>query len=1640
MVESSPSERPRPLNLKLNRQALIYDDQDSKNILGMGAFGKVLRGQYYDQSVAVKCFNQIHLTDLEKRNIENEAAVMSQLHSPFLVSLLGLGLDDPPVLIMELEQQSLYQLLKDISQDLPWLWRLRILRDIVLALVILHQHEVLHRDLKSLNILLDRDGRTKVGDFGFSTLKQVQDAKQFGTLLWTAPEVLEGKSASTATDMYSFGIICFEVVTRRLPYAGTLLSETLEKVKQGYRESIPTECPAALAKLIETCWAQDPQQRPSAVQAAALLEEMWQEAEKKEDKEIKTESKTVPHRPCCWQDTLSPSYTAALKLIQRRQQVLRQAATNLRGYVALDGQAHPGQTAEPLLPWIQQFLKDPPQALLLQGAAGAGKSTFLLYLEDCLWRDPAWQVFRIGDPWPRAPIPIGLPLGSTQVKARGIWKYLQIWGLTEAEIQWVQDHTQVVFLADGYDEIPQQETPNVFDANHLATWKNRVKLIMACRSQHVQSLSETACFVPHREDGMVDWNNYRSRYIAPFSAAQSKEYIAQFVAADPHRHPEWTEARYQEALQTLPASLIDTPFMLWMILSVLPNQPEVKTELDEKEEKEEKKEASSATTPVTRSRIYHWFLDTWFKRQAIKAWQARMYLQNPDQVLGKVLTQQLKVQAGNHGVEVQVEWLQQGYQLFCLILAQRLAELGQFQVSHDQISLETKGVWMKTLFGSSSDDYARLRQGCPVRRSHHAWSFIHASMLDYFISLSIAQGLLISLNEASPIQVELFARTHNQRSVLNQALALLMRGLLSAEQALFLADQVRKQPVLEKALFQIVECTKTDKSLVTAAANAATVLNYSGASLTHLAWLGVDISGADLSNCILANGDFRGANFRKVRLMNSVLSGSDFRYACLEEVEWGELPRMELKHEVTALAHHPKEKWLAIGQEDRVEIRHRETAELVCAPFTGLTKIESVVFSPSGEFLGIIGKRKVDKYETDRINVWKIEGRQLFLDEGESVSNLVMVFSSDTKMLATYCGWGMGINATKISIWNLENKKTIHEIVIKHYPVAMAFSYDSHFLAVRLKDEISLWDLKAQTFEYWIRKPLYTLPCKSSESNTMAFSPITHSIAFSCFDTAFFWNVGTQREKSVKYPEKINSVLFTPNGQFLALVTTKRVFILNVVNLESLVDFPINVSNIVFTPDSRLLITWNKNKIIRFWNISKLTRAVMPTTPLSCIVDLKFNSDSNLLVAIGCSEFSENLILKVWNGYRIVRLWDVIGQKDIGNFLMRTHPLGSCFTQKGFFYLEEKDKNIYPFSFSSSIIKKQGYLSIKCEPEWYMTYSAISHNGCNAALLRMHGAEILIWNIQSGKLLANLSNSDLPKVGDPQKTNKNFLFNSMDRTALLFSTDSQKLICAGDLHYSGIGRYSIYGDSMGFIEIWDLNSLKLLQYALIEEMRNHIFLLELSSDNRIILFSDCRSQLSLWRLDQPIRERLNREIKTDIFFSKFSPDNQTIFLGGFSQLIQIWDVASFTCVQTVSFNTEVLSIALTAQQVCPGQKPDEDLLVVGDRNGVISFWGVSRTTRAKRFLTMPGPQPNAHVTLDASETKLKGCRMSQKGQKLLQQAGADVSEVKIIEKKSQRRKIIPSFSETMPITLLGASVNSQPTTKILNDTELVFLT
>ena len=85
---------------------------------------------------------------------------------------------------------EVYTVLKDRSKTLRWSDGYRFLRDASLGLVILHEHELVHRDLKSANVLLDADGRAKLCDFGFSTLRS-EATSDVGTRIWNAPEVLK---------------------------------------------------------------------------------------------------------------------------------------------------------------------------------------------------------------------------------------------------------------------------------------------------------------------------------------------------------------------------------------------------------------------------------------------------------------------------------------------------------------------------------------------------------------------------------------------------------------------------------------------------------------------------------------------------------------------------------------------------------------------------------------------------------------------------------------------------------------------------------------------------------------------------------------------------------------------------------------------------------------------------------------------------------------------------------------------------------------------------------------------------------------------------------------------------------------------------------------------------------------------------------------------------------------------------------------------------------------------------------------------------------------------------------------------------------------------------------------------------------
>lgn len=194
---------------------------------------------------------------------------MAKLNSPYIVRLFGLCWDENKyAMVMELmPNASLHELLHS-GKKLPCDIRYSIARDIAYGLRFLHDRNVLHRDLKSLNVLLDGNLRAKLSDFGLSKVKAqsyITTNSWGGTVAWMAPELFGLKPKySPTSDVYAYGMTAWELASCEQPYKGIIINDIIiSEVKQGEREEMPADCPEEFAKLIDACWSQDPGKRPT---------------------------------------------------------------------------------------------------------------------------------------------------------------------------------------------------------------------------------------------------------------------------------------------------------------------------------------------------------------------------------------------------------------------------------------------------------------------------------------------------------------------------------------------------------------------------------------------------------------------------------------------------------------------------------------------------------------------------------------------------------------------------------------------------------------------------------------------------------------------------------------------------------------------------------------------------------------------------------------------------------------------------------------------------------------------------------------------------------------------------------------------------------------------------------------------------------------------------------------------------------------------------------------------------------------------------------------------------------------------------------------------------------------------------------
>lgn len=268
---------PRYLNLEpslaMDWLEISWDDLHIKERVGAGSFGTVHRAEWNGSDVAVKVLTVQDFHDDQLREFLREVAIMKRVRHPNVVLFMGAVTKRPHLSIVTeyLPRGSLYRLIHRPASGelLDHRRRMRMALDVAKGINYLHclNPPIVHWDLKSPNLLVDKNWTTKVCDFGLSRFKAntfISSKSVAGTPEWMAPEFLRGEPSNEKSDVYSFGVILWELVTMQQPWSGLGPAQVVGAVAfQNRRLAIPADTPPLLASLMESCWADDPAQRPS---------------------------------------------------------------------------------------------------------------------------------------------------------------------------------------------------------------------------------------------------------------------------------------------------------------------------------------------------------------------------------------------------------------------------------------------------------------------------------------------------------------------------------------------------------------------------------------------------------------------------------------------------------------------------------------------------------------------------------------------------------------------------------------------------------------------------------------------------------------------------------------------------------------------------------------------------------------------------------------------------------------------------------------------------------------------------------------------------------------------------------------------------------------------------------------------------------------------------------------------------------------------------------------------------------------------------------------------------------------------------------------------------------------------------------
>jgi len=872
-----------------------------------------------------------------------------------------------------------------------------------------------------------------------------------------------------------------------------------------------------------------------------------------------------------------------------------------------------------------------------------------------------------------------------------------------------------------------------------------------------------------------------------------------------------------------------------------------------------------------------------------------------------------------------------------------------FKAKHIEVDYAPGQAPWDRFFSQLDEDSIQLRSGCPLKRVGNQYSFIHKSFFEFFVAQKILRQAKVSLNAQNSEAI--------QTPTIQPLMDVLMARPLTEEEHIlnFLheATQVKQLPeALIPFLFAIIQHSVTVPDIAPASSNAATILNVCEVPLTYKKWAGVQLPGADLSYCALARSDLRGANLRGANLTHCMLHQVNLTNADLREVQWGEYPWLQMEEKVIAIAHHPTQPWIAITQGNTLVIKNSDTDTLIGQPMVGHTdSVTRVAFSRDGTKL-------VSGSEDKTVRVWNVQTQKPIGQAMVGHTNRVtcVAFNHDSTRVVS------GSHDKTLRLWDAHTQKPMSQLMTEHTSqvISVAFSSDGTKIASgNCDNSVRLWDARTQkaigqpmvSHSSFINSINFNHGCGIgivfNGDGSIAFNHDgTRIVSGSHDNTVCLWDSHTQKligQPMLGHTGGVTSVAFNHDGTQIASGSHDNTVRLWDPHTQKPIGQPMMghtsfVTSVAFSSDGTKIVSGSWDRTVRFWDLQTQN----PFRQLRAK-----HSDS-----INCVAFSPDGTQAVsGSSDHTLRLWDLQTQQHIGQ------PMVGHTDQ--------------------------------------VTSVAFNHDG-SEIVSGSRDNTVRLWNPQTQK---RIGQQPMTGTGPP---------------GLIWS-----------VAFNHNGTQAVLGSSNQIMWLLDTQTQTLIG----QPMTGHtasITSVAFSPDGTQIVSGSLDKTLRLWDpktqkpMGQPITARFS------INNLAFSPDGTKIISGGLNTL-HVWDMSSILTtghrpeIIFLTWHQHISSFAFAAcspQQVvnsilneeksrhtfldsrntnAPSKK--EDLLVIGDRAGAISFWAVSYKPRPQlRFLGMP---KHPSMPLSVSKAKFLNCQMSATSCRLLKQHGANVTGVRVVNETEQ---------------------------------------